>query len=316
MIFRVVIPARYASVRLPGKPLVNICGQPMLYWVNQIATQSGGAEVVIATDDERIVAAAEGFGARVQMTSPTHTSGTDRIAEVALARGWSDSDVVVNLQGDEPLMPPELLRQVAELLTEHPDAAIATLATRIGSVDAFKDVNCVKVVTDPAGRALYFSRAPIPWGRDTAPAGLASQRGYTGARRHIGLYAYRIGALRRLSLLPPVRWNAWKSSSNYGHWKTAWRFAFGDARVLPGPAVDTEHDLALVSSLKAGRRKHADVEPGFLCARDGRGPCDLTVTGAGVPAQRPGRAARHAHLAPGAHRRSRARARNAAASRQ
>jgi 3-deoxy-manno-octulosonate cytidylyltransferase (CMP-KDO synthetase) len=239
VIFRVVIPARFASVRLPGKPLVNICGQPMLYWVNQIATLSGAEEVVIATDDERIIAAAEGFGAQVQMTSLTHVSGTDRI----------------NLQGDEPLMPPELLQQVAELLTEHPQAAIATLATRIGSVDAFRDVNCVKVVTDLTGRALYFSRAPIPWGRDTAPAGLASQRGYNGARRHIGLYAYRIGALRRLSLLPPSPLERLERLEQLRALENGMEIRVGDARLLPGPAVDTEQDLALVSSLKAEQEK-------------------------------------------------------------
>lgn len=255
MAFRVVIPARYASVRLPGKPLVNICGQPMLHWVHQIAVQSGAAEVVIATDDERIVAAAEGFGARVQMTSPTHASGTDRIAEVALARGWKGGDIVVNLQGDEPLMPPELLQQVAELLSAHPRAEIATLATRIGSVDSFKDLNCVKVVTDLAGRALYFSRAPIPWGRDTAPAGLASQRGYTGARRHVGLYAYRIGALRRLSLLPPSPLERLEKLEQLRALENGMEIRVGDAKVLPGPAVDTEQDLALVNSLKAEQEK-------------------------------------------------------------
>jgi len=253
--FRVVIPARYASVRLPGKPLVNICGQPMLHWVHQIARDSGAAEVIVATDDERIVTAAEGFGARVQMTSPTHASGTDRIAEVALAHGWKDGDCVVNLQGDEPLMPPELLRQVAELMAQHPDAAIATLATRIGSIDAFKDLNCVKVVTDLSGRALYFSRAPIPWGRDTAPAGLASQRGYTGARRHIGLYAYRIGALRRLSLLPPSPLERLERLEQLRALENGMEIRVADARVLPGPAVDTEQDLALVSSLKAEQQK-------------------------------------------------------------
>jgi 3-deoxy-manno-octulosonate cytidylyltransferase (CMP-KDO synthetase) len=253
--FRVVIPARYASVRLPGKPLVNICGQPMLYWVHQIAQQSGAAEVVIATDDERIQSAAESFGARVQMTSPTHASGTDRIAEVALARGWKDGDIVVNLQGDEPLMPSELLQQVAELLAQHAQASIATLATRIGSVDAFKDVNCVKVVTDQEGRALYFSRAPIPWGRDTAPAGLASQRGYTGARRHIGIYAYRIGALRRLSMLPPSPLERLEKLEQLRALENGMEIRVGDARVLPGPAVDTEQDLALVNSLMAEKEK-------------------------------------------------------------
>ena len=255
MTFRVVIPARYASVRLPGKPLVSICGQPMLYWVHQIARDSGAAEVLIATDDERIVAAAEGFGARVQLTSPTHASGTDRIAEVALAHGWNDDDSVINLQGDEPLMPAQLLRQVAELLAQHPQAAIATLATRIGGVDAFKDVNCVKVVTDLGGRALYFSRAPIPWGRDTAPAGLASQRGYTGARRHIGLYAYRVGALRRLSLLPPSPLERLEKLEQLRALENGMEIRVADARVLPGPAVDTEQDLVLVSSLKAEQEK-------------------------------------------------------------
>jgi len=249
--FRVVIPARYASVRLPGKPLVDICSQPMLYWVHQIAQQSGAAEVIIATDDERIITAAESFGARAQMTSLTHASGTDRIAEVALSGGWADDDIVVNLQGDEPLMPAVLLKQVAELLESHPSAAIATLASRLGSLAMLMDQNYVKVVTDGTGRALYFSRAPIPWSRDTAQAGMASQRGFGGARRHVGLYAYRVAALRRLSMLPPSPLEQIEKLEQLRALENGMEIRVGDARMLPGPHVDTEQELALVRSLKA-----------------------------------------------------------------
>jgi 3-deoxy-manno-octulosonate cytidylyltransferase (CMP-KDO synthetase) len=248
--FRVVIPARYASVRLPGKPLVDICGQPMLYWVHQIAVKSGATDVIVATDDERIIQAVAAFGGQARMTSLTHASGTDRIAEVALQGGWGEDDIVVNLQGDEPLMPPELLQQVTEALDQHPDAHVATLAVRIGGLDPFRDVNCVKVVADLQGRALYFSRAPIPWGRDTAPAGLASQRSFTGARRHVGLYAYRVAALRRLSMLPPSPLEQIEKLEQLRVLENGMQIRVIDAAALPGPAVDTEQELALVRSLK------------------------------------------------------------------
>jgi 3-deoxy-manno-octulosonate cytidylyltransferase (CMP-KDO synthetase) len=251
--FRVVIPARYASVRLPGKPLVDVCGQPMLYWVHQIARQSGATEVIVATDDERIIAAVEAFGGIAQLTSLTHSSGTDRIAEVALQRGWDEGDIVVNLQGDEPLMPPELIKQVAALLEQHPQAAIATLAARFTGLDLFRDVNCVKVVTDPGGRALYFSRAPIPWGRDTAPAGITSQRSFNGARRHVGLYAYRVAALRRLSMLQPTPLEQIEKLEQLRALENGLEIRVADAIALPGPAVDTEQELALVRSLKAAQ---------------------------------------------------------------
>ena len=178
--FRVVIPARFGSSRLPGKPLQLLAGKPLLQWVHEIAMASGAAEVIIATDDERILAAAAMFGAAARLTSLTHVSGTDRIAEVALQSGWAEDDVVVNLQGDEPMMPPELVRQVAGLLEQHHEAGIATLAVRIGGVQGLMDPNTVKVVTDTQGRALYFSRAPIPFARDSAPAGIVSQRGHQG----------------------------------------------------------------------------------------------------------------------------------------
>lgn len=245
--FRVVIPARYASTRLPGKPLALLKGKPMLQWVHEAAVASGADEIIIATDDERILEAAAGFGARAQMTSLTHVSGTDRIAEVAMQSSWDDEDVVVNLQGDEPLMPPELISQVAELLQEHPSAAIATLASRIASIGTFMDTNVVKVVTDNTGRALYFSRAPIPWGRDTAASSISSQRGFSGARRHIGLYAYRVSALRQLSMLPTGLLEQLEKLEQLRALESGLEIRVGDATAQPGPHVDTAEDLARVT---------------------------------------------------------------------
>jgi 3-deoxy-manno-octulosonate cytidylyltransferase (CMP-KDO synthetase) len=199
MNFRVVIPARYDSSRLPGKALLPLAGKPMLQWVYERARKSRAAEVIVATDDERIASAARGFNADVALTARSHLSGTDRIAEVAGARGWADSDIVVNVQGDEPLIPPVVIDQVAQLLDAYPRADIATLAARIDQQADFAEPNVVKVACDAGGRALYFSRAPIPWNRD-APATLTS-----ASLRHIGIYAYRVGALRRLATLAPSR---------------------------------------------------------------------------------------------------------------
>jgi 3-deoxy-manno-octulosonate cytidylyltransferase (CMP-KDO synthetase) len=171
----------------------------MLQWVHERARGCNAEQVIVATDDERIATAARGFGADVAMTARTHVSGTDRIAEVAAARQWADTDIVVNVQGDEPLIPPAVIEQVAQLLVTHARADIATLASRIESVNDFNDPNNVKVACDAGGRALYFSRAPIPWNRDATstltPASL----------RHIGIYAYRVSALRRLAGLQPSR---------------------------------------------------------------------------------------------------------------
>jgi len=256
--FRVVIPARFGSSRLPGKPLQMLAGKPLLQWVYEVAAASGADEVVIATDDERILAAAALFGAPARLTSLTHVSGTDRIAEVALQSGWAEDDVVVNLQGDEPLMPPELVQQVAGLLEKHTDAAIATLATRISSVQSLLDPNTVKVVTDNAGRALYFSRAPIPWGRDSAPAGIVSQRGYQGARRHIGLYAYRVAALRRLSLLPPTQLELLEKLEQLRALEYGMQVRVADAVAQPGPDVNTPEDLARVALLLGQMQERAE----------------------------------------------------------
>lgn len=247
--FRVVIPARFGSTRLPGKPLMRIGAKPMLQWVHEAALASGAAEVIIATDDERIMEAASGWGARVQMTSLTHVSGTDRIAEVALAAGWDGDDIVVNLQGDEPMMPAQLVSQVAGLLESHASAAIATLATRLTSVSALMDPNTVKVVCDATGRALYFSRAPIPWGRDTAPAGIVSQRSTHGARRHIGLYAYRVSALRRLSMLPPGMLEQLEKLEQLRALENGLEIRVADAVVQPGPDVNSAEDLTRVTVL-------------------------------------------------------------------
>jgi 3-deoxy-manno-octulosonate cytidylyltransferase (CMP-KDO synthetase) len=247
--FRVVIPARYASTRLPGKPLAPLRGKPMLQWVYEAAVASGADDIIIATDDERILEAATAFGAQAQLTSLTHVSGTDRIAEVALQAGWDDQDVVVNLQGDEPLMPPELINQVAQLLLSHDSAAMATLASRLASVATFMDPNVVKVVTDVDGRALYFSRAPIPWGRDTAASSLSSQRSFGGARRHVGLYAYRVSALRQLSMLPTGVLEQLEKLEQLRALENGMEIRVADAIAQPGPQVDTAEDLARVTLL-------------------------------------------------------------------
>jgi 3-deoxy-manno-octulosonate cytidylyltransferase (CMP-KDO synthetase) len=199
MPFRVVIPARFDSSRLPGKALLPIAGKPMLQWVHERALASRAAEVIVATDDERIATAARGFAAEVAMTSRTHISGTDRIAEVAASRRWADDDIVVNVQGDEPLIPPAIINQVAELLAANPHADIATLAVKIENAADLAEPNNVKVACDATGRALYFSRAPIPFNRD-APATLTP-----ASLRHVGIYAYRVAALRRLAGLPASR---------------------------------------------------------------------------------------------------------------
>lgn len=247
--FRVVIPARYASTRLPGKPLRVIAGRTLLEHVHQRALDSGADDVRIATDDERVVAACLQFGARAEMTSAAHASGTDRIAEVAAREGWDESEIVVNVQGDEPLLPPALIRQVAELLEARPTAGVATLATPIEALAEFLDPNVVKVAIARTGLALYFSRAPIPWPRDGAPRGLASQTQFGGALRHLGLYAYRVGALKRLTAMPPSALEQSEKLEQLRALDNDIAIAVGLARERPGPGIDTEEDLAAVARL-------------------------------------------------------------------
>ena len=200
--FRVLIPARYASTRLPGKPLLDIGGKPMLQRVYEQAVASGAASVVIATDDPRIEEAARGFGAEVCMTSPEHSSGSERLAEAVSLLEYGDDEIVVNLQGDEPLMPPELLQQVADNLATHGDASVATLCTRIHTAAELFDPHAVKVVMDRAGYALYFSRAVIPWDRDAFAVTTEELPAAAEHFRHLGLYAYRVGFLKRYVRLP------------------------------------------------------------------------------------------------------------------
>lgn len=252
--FRVVIPARYGSTRLPGKALIPLAGKPMIEWVHERARTSGAAEVIIATDDARIVAAAQAFGAAVELTASTHQSGTDRIAEVARARGWVESDIVVNVQGDEPLMPPALIDQVAQLLVTHPAAGMATLAAPLTCVEHLLDTNVVKVVADARGRALYFSRAPIPWNRDGAPAGLTTQTTFTGARRHIGIYAYRVGALLRLASLPATPLEQLEKLEQLRALENGIEISVADAAEPPGPDVNTAEDLERVAARLAAAR--------------------------------------------------------------
>ncbi len=201
MSFRVVVPARYASTRLPGKPLADIGGKPMVVRVVEAALKSSATSVCVATDDQRVRVAVEAYGHAACMTRSDHVSGTDRIAEVATALGWSDDEIVVNVQGDEPLIEPALIDRVAAKLAADSDAAAATAAHPLTAERDFFNPNVVKVVCSMNGRALYFSRAPIPWARaaftkdrQVLPAGL-------GALRHIGIYAYRVAFLRRYGQL-------------------------------------------------------------------------------------------------------------------
>jgi 3-deoxy-manno-octulosonate cytidylyltransferase (CMP-KDO synthetase) len=250
-VFRVVIPARYGSARLPGKALREIAGKPMVRWVYERACAAGAAEVLIATDDERIVSAARGFGATAVLSPSECASGTDRIAHVARERAWPAEDVVVNLQGDEPLMPPALIAQVAALLAAHPRAQIATLAAPVESVRELLDPNVVKVVSDAAGRALYFSRAPIPFNRDGASGGVATQRDCGGARRHVGIYAYRVAALIELARLPVGALEECEKLEQLRALANGLTIQVADAREPPGQDVNTLADLERVSALMA-----------------------------------------------------------------
>ena len=221
----------------------------MVQWVYERALASGANEVLIATDDLLIVSAGHSFGAEVIMTAPTHASGTDRIAEVARKYQWPDSDIIVNVQGDEPLIPPSVIKQVAALLESNARADIATLATGIDSVVELLNPNVVKVVTDPQGRALYFSRAPIPWDRDGAAAGLTSQRVFAGARRHIGIYAYRVGALLRLASLAPTALEKTEKLEQLRALENGLEIRVADAVERPGPDVNTPEDFERVVAL-------------------------------------------------------------------
>ena len=250
MHFRVVIPARYASSRLPGKPLADIGGRPMVLHVLERALQAGAESVVVATDDARVQQAVEAAGYQALMTSPDHQSGTERLVEVAETLGWADDTLVVNVQGDEPLIDPALIREAARQLVLHDDAVMATLAHPIHDHADFINPNVVKVVADEAGYALYFSRAPIPWPRDAFAAQQAMPH-ELGALRHIGLYAYRAGFLRTYASLASSPLERYEMLEQlrvlwHGH-----RISLGITPTAPAPGVDTPEDLERVRSLFA-----------------------------------------------------------------
>ncbi|MFP4130447.1 MAG: 3-deoxy-manno-octulosonate cytidylyltransferase [Halorhodospira sp.] len=252
--FTVVIPARYGASRLPGKPLAEVHGEPLVRHVHRRATQSGAQRVVVATDDPRIEAACQAFGAEVLATAADHPTGTDRIAEVVERLALPPEAIVVNLQGDEPLMPPGLLALAAASLEGDPAAAVATLAVPIASAGELFDPAAVKVVRDAQGRALYFSRAPIPWDRDRFEAIGDAAIAAGGWLRHLGLYAYRADFLRRYPRLepaPPEQHEALEQLRVLWH-GLAIQVAVAEQR--PEPGVDTPEDLARVAArLSPGR---------------------------------------------------------------
>lgn len=258
MSYTVIIPARYASTRLPGKPLLDIAGQPMIQHVWRRAGESQAQRVVIATDDERIETACKRFDAEVCMTSPGHESGTDRLQEVVAKLGLADDDIVVNVQGDEPLLPATAIEQVAENLAAHPDAGIATLVEPIADIATVTNPNVVKAVLDQSGYALYFSRAPVPWCRDewcrdewngddwANKTTLPARSQYW---RHIGIYAYRVGFLHQFVRWPMGQLEGLERLEQLRALENGVRIHVAPAAVeIPG-GVDTDADLAAVRKI-------------------------------------------------------------------
>ncbi|WP_028633617.1 3-deoxy-manno-octulosonate cytidylyltransferase [Pseudomonas parafulva] len=247
--FIVVIPARLRSTRLPGKPLLPIAGKPMVQHVWEQARKSGATRVVIATDDASIVDACQAFGAEVLLTRADHESGTDRLAEVAAQLGLPADAIVVNVQGDEPLIPPVIIDQVAANLAAHPEAGIATLAEPIPDPATVFNPNAVKVVSNKRGLALTFSRAPLPWARDTFANGRQQLPEGVPYRRHIGMYAYRVGFLQDF-----VNWGpCWLEQVEALEQLRALWHGVGihveDAIEAPAVGVDTPEDLERVRRL-------------------------------------------------------------------
>ncbi|MDV5355962.1 3-deoxy-manno-octulosonate cytidylyltransferase [Enterobacter asburiae] len=244
MSFVVIIPARYASTRLPGKPLVDINGKPMVVHVLERARESGAERIIVATDNEEVMAAVQAVGGEVCMTRADHQSGTERLAEVVEKCGFSDETVIVNVQGDEPMIPPAIIRQVADNLAARRDVGMATLAVPIESAEEAFNPNAVKVVMDAQGYALYFSRATIPWDRDR----FAASRETIGDSflRHIGIYGYRAGFIRR--------YVSWETSpleqiEMLEQLRVLWygeKIHVDVASVVPGTGVDTPDDLERV----------------------------------------------------------------------
>jgi len=246
MSFTVVIPARYGSTRLPGKPLLDIAGKPMVQRVWEQASRSAASSLVIATDDARIREVAEGFGAQVCMTSTEHPSGTDRLQQVAREMAWNDEQIVVNVQGDEPLIPPAVIDQVAANLATRPQAGMATLCEPLETLEELLNPNAVKVVADREGMALYFSRAPIPWPRDAFAQSRDAMPSEGQWQRHIGIYAYRTRFLHQYVTWEPAPLEQLESLEQLRALYNGERIHVAPA-VQPVPAgVDTQQDLDAV----------------------------------------------------------------------
>ncbi len=246
--YHIVIPARFASERLPGKVLLDLAGKSLLQHVWLRAGQSSAASVVIATDDESIVAAAESFGAQVVLTSTDHQSGSDRIAECAALLDWPDNHLVVNLQADEPLMPPACLDQVAALLEQRTDCEVASLYWPLSDAAEIKNPNAVKVVTDSENRALYFSRSPIPYARGFTDIDTAIADGVRW-KRHLGLYAYRLAALRRYTSCAPTPLEKAERLEQLRMMEQGGRIAMAQACEFIPAGIDTPGDLERVRNL-------------------------------------------------------------------
>ncbi len=246
--FVVVIPARYASERLPGKPLRTIAGKPMLQHVYERGRESNAGQVIIATDDQKIFDAAEGFGASVHMTDSRHRSGTERIAEISEQMNWPDEQIIINLQGDEPLMPAKLINQCAALLDDA-SVQMATLASPLASRVDFENPNVVKVVCDLDGNAIYFSRAPIPYSRREKTDELAVQ----SAMHHHGIYAYRYAALREIVAAERSDLEACEQLEQLRALSIGLKIRVARALSRPPSGVDTEADLAQVERLLSGQ---------------------------------------------------------------
>ena len=240
MSFKVYIPARFDSSRLPGKALADLGGRPLIEHVYARAVASGATEVVIATDDDRIARAAEAFGATVCMTAATHQSGSERLAEAVRLRREPEDAIIVNLQGDEPFMPAAVVRQVAACLEQRPQLEMASVCEPLRDADEWRDPNAVKVVRDEADYALYFSRAPIPYPRDDA----FTPPGTRDFRRHVGLYAYRVGFLQRFVRWPAAALEQLEKLEQLRALAHGARILVEDAAAPCGVGVDTPDDLA------------------------------------------------------------------------
>lgn len=246
--YKIVIPARYGSSRLPGKPLIEFAGKPMVQHVYERALATGIIDIVIATDDQRIYDAAIGFGADVIMTSVDHENGTERIAEVAAKLGWHDDDVIVNVQGDEPLIPRDLIELTAKGLLDHPEAGMSSLCTPIDSAEDAFDPNAVKAVLDNKGFAMYFSRAPIPWDRDLYKTGKDEITNIAPVYRHIGMYGYRVSFLKQYSEMEMTALEQAECLEQLRALCYGVKIHMGVIDQPPGHGVDTPEDVARVEA--------------------------------------------------------------------